>query len=59
MTDTHWAILALRDIHCALDRKRYDVASHHINDAIFAIIARDAQDIARRGEKKSKSSASS
>ncbi len=44
MTDTHWAILALRDINCALDRTRYDVASHHIDDAIFAIVARDAQD---------------
>ncbi|WP_299827394.1 hypothetical protein [uncultured Roseobacter sp.] len=44
MTDIHWAILALRDINCALDRKRYDVASHHIDDAIFAIMARDAQD---------------
>ncbi|MEP2642745.1 hypothetical protein [Roseobacter sp.] len=44
MTDTHWAILALRDINAALDSARYDVASHHINDAIFAIIARDTQD---------------
>ena len=44
MTDIHWAILALRDINCALDRTRYDVASHHIDDAIFAIMARDAQD---------------
>lgn len=44
MTDTHWAILALRDINSALDRKRYDVAAHHIDDAIFAILARDAQD---------------
>ncbi len=46
MTDTHWAILALRDINSALDRNRYDVASHHIDDAIFAIMARDAQDAA-------------
>ncbi|WP_299675124.1 hypothetical protein [uncultured Roseobacter sp.] len=44
MTDIHWAILALRDINCALDRTRYDVASHHIDDAIFAIMARDSQD---------------
>lgn len=58
MTDTHWAILALRDINCALDRNRYDVASHHIDDAIFAIMARDNQDIAKRAQKKSKSTAS-
>lgn len=44
MTDIHWAILALRDINDALDQCRYDVASHHIDDAIFAIMARDAQD---------------
>ncbi|MCV3270935.1 hypothetical protein [Roseobacter sinensis] len=48
MTDIHWAILALRDINSALDRQRYDVASHHIDDAIFAIMARDAQDGASR-----------
>ncbi|GFE50165.1 hypothetical protein So717_19180 [Roseobacter cerasinus] len=48
MTNIHWAILALRDINCALDRNRYDVASHHIDDAIFAIMARDAQDAPKR-----------
>lgn len=48
MTNIHWAILALRDINCALDRNRYDVASHHIDDAIFAIMARDAQDVPKR-----------
>ena len=48
MTNIHWAILALRDINCALDRQRYDVASHHIDDAIFAIMARDAQDTNKR-----------
>ncbi|MGC3937136.1 hypothetical protein ACOTTU_04965 [Roseobacter sp. EG26] len=44
MTDVHWAVFALRDLNQALDQRRYDVASHHINDAIYAIIARDAQD---------------
>ncbi|MEM9636714.1 MAG: hypothetical protein AAGA94_03650 [Pseudomonadota bacterium] len=55
MTDIHWAILALRDINCALDRKRYDVATHHIDDAIFAIMARDAQDaVPAQGLRKSR-----
>lgn len=44
MSDTHWAVFALRDIQNALDENRYDVASCHINDAIEAILARDAQD---------------
>ncbi|MBW4708811.1 hypothetical protein KX928_13560 [Roseobacter sp. YSTF-M11] len=46
MTDVHWAVFALRDLNQAIDQKRYDVASYHINDAIYAIIARDAQDTA-------------
>ncbi|WP_299961881.1 hypothetical protein [uncultured Roseobacter sp.] len=46
MTDKHWAISALRDIYKALDKERYDVAAHHIDDAVFAIVARDAQDSA-------------
>lgn len=43
MTNIHWAVFALRDIYKTLDTKRYDVAGHHINDAIHAIIAQDAQ----------------
>ncbi|WP_299404561.1 hypothetical protein [uncultured Roseobacter sp.] len=43
MTDNHWAVFALRDIKKSLDRNRYDVACHHIDDAIHAIFARDAQ----------------
>ncbi|MFK7881956.1 hypothetical protein [Roseobacter sp.] len=43
MTSNHWAIFALRDIQTSLDTVRYDVAGHHIEDAIHAIIARDAQ----------------
>lgn len=44
MTDKHWAIFALRDIQNAIDTDRYDVATFHIEDAIAAIEARDAQD---------------
>lgn len=43
MQSTHWAIYALKDIQKSLDMVRYDVAGHHIDDAIHAIIARDAQ----------------
>ena len=41
MTDLHWAIFALRDIQNAIDAKRYEIACHHITDAIAAIIAVD------------------
>lgn len=44
MTDKHWAVFALNDIKNALDTDRYDVATHHISDAISAILARDEQD---------------
>ena len=40
---SHWAKYALEDIREALDADRYDVARHHISDAIAAIIARDEQ----------------
>ncbi|WP_187431880.1 hypothetical protein ROLI_021830 [Roseobacter fucihabitans] len=43
MTDSYWAICALRDIQKSLDTQKYDVATHHIDDAINAITARDAQ----------------
>lgn len=41
MSDKHWAIFALRDIQNALDCEKYDIAAHHIDDAIHAIIAID------------------
>ena len=59
MKDKHWAVFALRDIKDALDAQRYDVACCHINDAIEALLARDAQDdtlcapSVRRGDKMS------
>jgi hypothetical protein len=40
-TKVNWAVFALRDISNALDKTRYDVAAHHIEDAIEAIIAQD------------------
>ena len=43
MNDKHWAIFALRDIQNALDRSKYDIAVHHIDDAIHAIIAIDEE----------------
>jgi len=43
MNDNHWAIFALRDIQNALDRSKYDIAVHHIDDAIHAIIAIDQE----------------
>ncbi|MDW3222036.1 MAG: hypothetical protein R8G34_04000 [Paracoccaceae bacterium] len=50
MTNSHWAIFALRDIQNSLDTTRYDVANQHIEDAIHAIVARDAQGgMSRRG----------
>jgi len=44
MNDKHWAIFALRDIQTALDREKYSIAAHHIDDAIHAIIAIDEED---------------
>ncbi len=44
LEDSHWAIYALKDIQSALCDARYDVARHHIADAIEAIVARDEQD---------------
>lgn len=44
MNDKHWAIFALRDIQSALDRDKYDIAAHHIDDAIHAIIAIDDEE---------------
>ena len=44
MSEVHWAVFALKDLQIALDTNRYDVASHHIEDAIAAILARDDQD---------------
>jgi len=43
MSDNHWAIFALRDIQNALDRSKYNIAVHHIDDAIHAIIAIDEE----------------
>lgn len=42
MTDLHWAIFALRDIKSALDCEKYEIAVFHIDDAINAIQALDA-----------------
>ena len=43
MSELHWAVFALRDIRDSLDCERYDVAAHHIDDAIAALLARDEQ----------------
>jgi hypothetical protein len=39
MNDLHWAVFALRDIQNALDDEKYEIAAHHIDDAINAILA--------------------
>jgi len=43
MTTSNWVTAALRDIRKVMDDNRYDVAAHHIDDAISAIVARDSQ----------------
>lgn len=47
--DKHWAVLVLKDIQDALDQDRYDAATYHINDAINAILASDAQPLSGAG----------
>lgn len=44
MTKSHWAVFALRDIQNAIDKKRYEIAVHQIQDAIDTIIAIDGED---------------
>ena len=43
MSEKQWAIFALRDIQNALDKNKYEIAVHHLDDAINAIIAIDEE----------------
>ncbi|MFK7743971.1 MAG: hypothetical protein AB8B47_02865 [Roseobacter sp.] len=48
MQDLHWAVFALRDIKSALNEEQYEIAAHHISDAIAAILSVEETDVDMR-----------